>query len=178
MPATAAATSRTVFARNLRRRTPLAVIALNGKDLPSPIFGAAYVREEGIVTIALSNGHHLEMRNRDQVTVTYEPETYPGVKGLRRCRGNENHPAHLRRIGTDPSATAYCDHNVKALKADNRKAPGSRTNWASDKKAAKKAAADARITHVMEGTARGRAALEVEAQRAAVPTNLYAQMWG
>jgi hypothetical protein len=167
MPATAASqpATRTVQAGNLRKRIPLAVVAVNGQDLPAPVFGAAYVREEGIVTVALSNGNHLELRKRDMVTVTYDPANLPGVKGLRRCSGHGTHEAHLRRIGTDPSATAYCDHQVKVLKAMNRANPGARKTWQADAKAAKKVSMDERITYVMQGSKEGRVALAAEAAR-------------
>jgi hypothetical protein len=179
MPATAAtSTARvaTVQAGNLRKRVPLAVIGVNGADLPAPIFGAAYVREEGVVTVALSNGNHLELRKKDTVTVTYDPENLAGVKGLRRCTGHGWHAAHLRRIGTDPSATAYCDQNVKAHKAAKRADPTHGANWQADRKAAKQAKMNERITYVMEGTAAGRAALAAEASRKKA-VNHYAAMY-
>jgi len=108
---------KTVKAKSVHLRTPIAWGGTVEAPLTKPIHGTAYKRTEGVIQIALANGEHTEVRPNDEVRISYDPV---GVRAahLRLCHGGgrlkeDGTPVcpevHPRRIGTDKIATAYCD---------------------------------------------------------------------
>lgn len=138
---------KTIKAENVQYRTPLAY-----KSSPDaqPIFGTAYKRQPGVVTIALANRAHVDVRNDEKVTVSYTPEQEEGVKYLRQCKKCET--PHLRRILTDKHATAYCDASAKLFRQNAKTGESERAKTT----AVKEATREARIESVMTSKPKSR----------------------
>jgi hypothetical protein len=138
---------KTIKAENIQYRTPLAYRATEKSD---PIFGTAYKRQPGVVTIALANKGHVDVRNDERVTISYTPADEDNVKGIRYC---ESCPEkHLRRILTDKHATAYCDASAKRYRENKKVGKSER----AEKREEKAATQEARIASVMTARPRSR----------------------
>lgn len=110
---------KTITAENVRLRVPLAYFGTEKHPLEHPIFGSAYKRDEGLVLIALVNREHQEVVHDERIVVSYDPAAVEatGLRWCQNCSEAKANGRHLRRIGPDKYATAYCDVREKEYQA-------------------------------------------------------------
>jgi hypothetical protein len=106
---------KTAQAKSITMRVAIAY-AGTAEAPRKPVHATAYRRTEGAITIACADGTSVEVRPTDRVRFTYDV-TGARATNQRWCKsevlnddGSRVCPEpHLRRVGTDRAATAYCD---------------------------------------------------------------------